>query len=301
MKTHPILTGAVFCLLSSGLSGEGAPEAMDTAGRLIGSYAEAFNSGDPAAVAAFYSEDVHYTDEQGGTLDGRAAVDKTLRVAFSRQKGAKLEFEIQRARMLGKNVLTVEAISAVIFPDNGREFSRSELTWLRDGDAWRIAEAADRFMVDPDIGQQALSQLAWMEGTWKDDVAGTTVETRVTWTPGRRFLTRSFTVTEEGGGPVESTEIIGFDPILGVIRSWNFDNAGGFGEGLWIREGDRWSIRAKSTLPSGGTASAQHVIRRIDDDRFSWQSVSRTIDGNALPNLDKIEVVRVRKAAGSNE
>lgn len=134
--------------------------------------------------------------------------------------------------MLGGNVLTMEAISAVTLPDKGREFSRSELTWVRDGDAWRIAEAEDRFMVDPDLGQQALAQLAWMEGIWKDDVAGATVETRVTWTPGRRFLTRSFTVTEEGGGPVESTEIIGFDPVLGVIHSWSFDNAGGFGEGL---------------------------------------------------------------------
>ncbi len=53
--------------------------------------------------------------------------------AFAAAEEGLSELEVQRARMLGGNVLTMEAISAVTLPDKGREFSRSELTWLRQG------------------------------------------------------------------------------------------------------------------------------------------------------------------------
>lgn len=65
MRIERIVCGAIVCLYWIVIPGTGATEAMETAGRLIGGYAEAFNSGDPAAVAALYAEDVRYTDERG--------------------------------------------------------------------------------------------------------------------------------------------------------------------------------------------------------------------------------------------
>ena len=39
------------------------------------------------------------------------------------------------------------------------------------------------------------------------------------------------------------TQRIGWDPVAGQFRSWDFDSQGGYSEGLWSRDGDRWIIK----------------------------------------------------------
>ena len=34
--------------------------------------------------------------------------------------------------------------------------------------------------------------------------------------------------------------MIGYDPVKGRLRSWVFDSEGGFGEGSWRQEGNKW-------------------------------------------------------------
>lgn len=68
---------------------------------------------------------------------------------------------------------------------------------------------------------------------------------------------------------------------------------GGFAEGSWKQEGNKWLINFTSTALDGTTASAQHVVTHIDDKKFTWESINRQSGGEVLPNIDKIEVVRV--------
>jgi hypothetical protein len=89
-----------------------------------------------------------------------------------------------------------------------------------------------------------------------------------------------------------ATEVIGYDPVAGELRSWMFDSDGGFGEGQWTREGNKWMNSFTATSPDVSMSSAQHIITYIDDNKYTWESVSRQRDGEVLPNLDKIEVVR---------
>ena len=87
-------------------------------------------------------------------------------------------------------------------------------------------------------------------------------------------------------------QIIGWDAAAKQIRSWTFDSDGGFSEGQWTHKDDRWFVQKKGVLDDGGRATAVNILRRIDDNTFTIQSVSRTIDGELLPNIDEVRVVR---------
>ncbi len=137
-----------------------------------------------------------------------------------------------------------------------------------------------------------LDELAWMVGDWVDQDESATVEATVAWTKNDTFLRRMFRVTLPGGESHSGMQLIGWDPAEQTIRSWTYDENGGFGEETWRRAGDRWSIRSKYTLPDGGRGAALHVMRRLSDDAFTWKSVNRLIDGAPQPDVDEVTVVR---------
>jgi hypothetical protein len=131
-----------------------------------------------------------------------------------------------------------------------------------------------------------------MVGDWVDQDEDATIETAVNWTKNGKFLTRSFRVVTKGGGPHSGMQIIGWDPAEKTIRSWTYDTDGGFGEERWRRTGDRWTIRTKYTLPGGERGAATNVIRRIDDNTYTWKSANRVIGDALQPDIDEVTVVR---------
>jgi hypothetical protein len=137
-----------------------------------------------------------------------------------------------------------------------------------------------------------LDELEWMIGQWVDEGEDSKITTACSWTKNRKFLARSFSVAIEGQVSLEGTQVIGWDPIARRIRSWTFDSEGGFGEGRWTRDGDRWLVKASFVLASGERASALNVITYVDQDAFRWQSISREVDGELLPNIPEVTVVR---------
>jgi hypothetical protein len=86
----------------------------------------------------------------------------------------------------------------------------------------------------------------------------------------------------------------GWDSETQEIRSWVFDSDGGFGDRFWTEEGkgNRWQIEAVNTLPDGSQSPAVHVITKVDDDHYTWESGNRSVDGLLLPS---ITVARVGK------
>ena len=84
-----------------------------------------------------------------------------------------------------------------------------------------------------------------------------------------------------------------WDPAQQKIRSWIFDSNGGFGESTWVNDGEHWLIQASNVLPDGSHSTAEHVLTKVDDNKFNWESQNRTLNGDLQPSLDKIEVQRV--------
>lgn len=155
-----------------------------------------------------------------------------------------------------------------------------------------VTAASAEVHVAEDVTPSPLEKLAWMAGEWVDEDETSTVETSVAWTKNRKFLRRMFRVTPRDGEPHSGLQIIGWDPAAKAVRSWTYDADGGFGEEQWRESGDRWIIRSKYTLPDGELATATNIMKRLDDDRFTFRSVNRTIGGAFQPDIEEVTVVR---------
>jgi len=256
-------------------------------------YVAAFNHQDLKALGALYAEDVQFTTDDGAVISGRTAVIDGLTKYFAKNKGVKLEVEIESARLLTPEVLAEKGLSTLVSSQGNPDTTRFAITYVKKGDQWLIAQIDESAPPVADAAAQALSELGWMVGSWKDDAPGATIETKVAFTKNGHFLRRSFSVTREGAKTIDGTELVGYDPVAGHLRSWIFDSEGGFGESVWRQEGNKWLSSVKATGPDGGQSTAQHVITRVDDNKYTWESLNRTHNGEVLPNLDRVNVVRV--------
>ena len=143
--------------------------------------------------------------------------------------------------------------------------------------------------------QSPLDTLDWLVGDWVNEDENRSIEFNCHFTKNGSFLVRSFQIVTGKDDRMSGMQVIAWDPVNQSIRSWTFDSDGGFGEDAWTQSGNRYTIRAKYTLPDGGIASAINVFTFVDDNKCTWKSVSREIDGELQPDTD--EVVLVRKAA----
>jgi hypothetical protein len=143
--------------------------------------------------------------------------------------------------------------------------------------------------------QGPLDTLDWLVGDWVNEHEDRSIEFNCHFTKNGSFLVRSFRIVTAKDVHMSGMQLIAWDPANQSIRSWTFDSDGGFGEDTWTQSGNRYTIRAKYTLPDGGIASAINVFTFVDDNKCTWKSVSREIDGELQPDTD--EVVLVRKTA----
>jgi uncharacterized protein (TIGR02246 family) len=290
MNTATYMLFAATILLPPGLTfaqGADSGEALKASQAQANAYIAAFNKADVKALSSLYAEDAQYTSDDGVTITGRAAVSDGLVKYLAKNKGAKLALDIESARYLTPEVLLEKGIATV-----GDERTRYAATYVKKDGSWLISELDESAIQEDDAAAQALGSLSWLVGMWRDNSPGIDVQTRVSFTLKQHFLRRSFTVKRADEDPIEGTEVIGFDPVAGQIRSWIFDSEGGFGEGTWRQDGNKWLINSKATAPDGTTSTGSHVVTVIDDKKFTWESINRQSGGEALPNLDKVEVVR---------
>lgn len=145
---------------------------------------------------------------------------------------------------------------------------------------------------EPAARHTPLETLDWLIGEWVSTGEGAKAEFSCDYTKNGSFLFRPFRIVRKNGETFSGTQLIGWDAARENLRSWTFDSDGGFGEDTWTQSGNRYTMRAKYTLPDGGTASALHVMTYINDDTFTWKSVNREIDGQLQPDTDEITLVR---------
>lgn len=260
-----------------------------------GEYAAAFNKGDATAVAAFYAEDADQMDSEGNVVfSGRPAIEKQLKHYFDENKGVQLELNIESARSLAPDVVLEKGEATVT--QAGGNISKTNYVAIhtkREG-RWLIAhltETASQAAASP---YSHLQELEWMVGSWKDNSSEAEVRTTCQWATNKTFLTRSFSAKSKDRGELQGTEVMGWDPIKGNIRAWVFDSEGGYGEAIWTRDGNRWLIQSVTTLPDGRKASAHNTITHVSDDQYTWESTNRVLDGEVRPNIDKIEIDRLK-------
>jgi uncharacterized protein (TIGR02246 family) len=258
-------------------------------------FVEAFHKGDAKALAGFWTPDGDYTDETGKNLKGREAIEKAFVEFFTENKGLKLRINSDALRFVTADVAIEDGTTEVIPPDGGPP-SRARYTIVhakKDG-KWMIASVRDAPDAPP-TNYENLRGLEWAIGDWADDAdKGEVARVSFTWADNQNFITSTFTTTIKNVSIAGGTQWIGWDPLAKHIRSWTFDAHGGFGEGTWTRDGNKWMIKNHSVFQDGKKMAATNIVTVIDDNTITWQSRDRTLDGQAVPDIKEIKMKRVK-------
>jgi uncharacterized protein (TIGR02246 family) len=254
-------------------------------------YIAAYDKGDAQTLANFYAEDVDYIDQDGAEVKGREGIQKLLADNFQANPGIKLDVTIDEVKLLSPDVLVNRGVAVVTPKDGAAVATRYVAIDVKKGDQWQISQLTETSALPPNAYSQ-LRALEWLVGTWENKAGDETVQTKFNWAGDKNFLTRTFKVKGNEQNETDGWEIIGWDPERQQIRSWIFDSNGGFGQSTWVNDGEHWLIQASNVLPDGGHSTAEHVLTRVDDNKFTWESQNRTLNGELQPSLDKIEVQR---------
>lgn len=287
-------------ILISGARGIHADQAADEAAIRVNAakYVEAYNRRDSRAMASMWSPDAVYTDNSTGEgVVGRDAIAKQLDHAFAGAEDAKLKVNIDSIEFVSPNVAIEKGTAEVTYsksPTEKTEYSavhvRREGQWLLD----RVSEIEidDKPPQAPPSNYEHLKELEWMIGSWIDASENVTVQTDCEWTKNRNFMTRSFAAVVRGQVARAGMQVVGWDPVAKRIRSWVFDSDGGYSEGTWTHKGQKWIVQQKGTLPDGGQTTSTNIFTKVDDNTFTWQATDRQVDGEMLPNIEEIRIVR---------
>jgi hypothetical protein len=139
----------------------------------------------------------------------------------------------------------------------------------------------------------SVRDLDWLVGTWQTKRDGMEVLSTYAWDKNKKFLTMNFTIKEKDRTH-SGKQFIAMDESTGLLRSWTFEDHGGFGEAVWVHEGKKWVIDSSGVLPGGAMVSATNIMTPVDEDTFLWQSVERTLNDEPLPDVAPVKVSRVK-------
>lgn len=294
--------------------------------RMMRSYLQAFNRHDPAALAAHWREAGENVDlDSGETTAGREAVREVFAALFEQDAGATIDIDITSIRSLRDDVAVVDGVSRIAFTDAPPASSRFSAVVVREDGNWvldtvRESAAQPQHANAETVGHapvRPLDELAWLVGSWEDVSEGVTASTHCFWSTNKAFLIRTHIVSSDAvqeqrplpgdsripgllpagaAGRREITEIIGWDPDRGQIRSWLYSSDARFAEAAWSREGNVWTLRledaAGDCLCTLTREGPDEMTCRCDNDRFadiappacdSLRTAAAGLDANRLP------------------
>jgi uncharacterized protein (TIGR02246 family) len=257
--------------------------------KALDEFESAFHKGDAKAVAAFWTAEGEYINDDGTTFHGRSALEKAYTEFFAKNPDNALDAEVSSIRFPSKDTAVVEGYFKL---KSGKKkelsVSRCSFLYAREDGKWLLAIAREW----PGDGL-SLRDLEWMIGTWEAKRDGTVVTTKYEWTANKSFIRCQFSITKDGktqGG----MQMIAKEPDTGALRSWTFEDEGGIGETVITRDGKKWIFTASGVTASGQDLTATNILTPIDSDSFLWQSTERTLDDDELPDLPPIKVTRVK-------
>jgi uncharacterized protein (TIGR02246 family) len=264
--------------------------------RLSEEMAQAFDKRDAAALAAHYTADGEFVRNDGEVIRGRAEIQKAYAEFFKKLTGKpKLEIQTDDHRFPSADTAIAEATVRLKNEEGETVASSWRNTLLvREGGQWKVAITREW---DRDVSQDvSLKELEWLIGTWQAATKDREVTTTYEWDENKAFIRGKFAV-KEGDKVIESgTQMIGKDNADGVVRSWTFQSDGGFGGGVWAREGKKWTVDVHGVMPDGKVLTGDSIYVHGEPNTYTWQAVNRKLDGEPIPDTVPIKVTKQKSA-----
>lgn len=281
------LACAVLSDRDAGAQETAAPSALEAAvTRESEATVKAFNAADSAALGGMFLETGELVDEAGTVHTGKAAVTDLFKRFFATFPKAALEMQVASVRAVGDTLAVEEGQRRITTTAGEAAQVRYVAVRSKQGERWPIAsyrEFTDEPLPTP---QEALQAASWIVGDWIDEgpEGRTTISFR--WSDDGNYLIGDYTMSAAGAGESKSTQRIGWDPVTGQLRSWTFDDDGGFTEGRWDATDEGWVVKSEATMPDGTTGSATLVITVEDADHFVVRGSDRIVGGTAEPDFE---------------
>ena len=258
----------------------------------IDAFEKAYNAADAKALAVLFTDDAELVDEDGDVTHGRTAIEVSFAAAFEARPGTKLTIDVGSLRSIGQGLIVEDGSTTVTFGrDEPTERSRYTVIHAKLNGVWRMASARE-FTSGTLSNAERLQQLDWLIGEWVDESPVSVVKSTFKWSEDGHFILNEYSAKVAGRPAVSGSQRFGWDPLANQIRTWVFDSKGGYGEGLWSRDGDRWIIKQRNVTSAGQVVTATNVLTRIDKDRWGWQSYDRVVGGELTPEVEQVIVVR---------
>jgi len=259
-------------------------------------FVAAFNKGDAKAVAAFWTEDATYVDQVGHECKGRAAIQKLYEKVFEARKGAKLAIHLTASKQLSPDVAVHDGYTEVTPADGGPATTArfSAILVKKDGE-WYLQSVRDSVAYPPSNADH-LEDVAWLIGEWKGEDKGESGSASFHWAENENFIVSEFNTTLNGIAVYGGTQWIAWDAIDKQIRSFSFYSGGGFGEAVWSKDDNKWSVKTTARTANGQKVSATNVVTKTDNDHVTWQMTKLIVDGKSLPDPKPVKMKRVKES-----
>jgi len=258
----------------------------------VEAFAKAYNAGDAKAIASLFVADGEIVSEEGESTRGREGIEQVFAGIFKEHPKTHMDLAIGSIRFIGPDTAIEDGMATVTNgPDEPAQRSPYTVVHTGHDGKWLTASARD-LPDDTPTPEEQLKQLQWMIGEWVDESPEALVITSYRWTDNQCYILSEFKM-QVGGRPVMTgTQRIGWDPLSKNIRSWVFDSEGGFGEGIWTREGNHWIVKMTGVTRDGKIGSATNIITRVSKDRMTWQQRDRIVGGEKTPDIEKVPITR---------
>ncbi len=271
------------------------PSADEVAIRLTGeTFVKAYGAADAKAIADHFTPDAEYVDEDGIVFHGREAIQQAIAACFAAKPGAQMEMNIYSVRFVTPSIAIEDGTTAVTAADDDTEpvYTHYTAVHVKTDGKWLTASVREHAPKDRRQHRTQLQQLAWLQGDWVDESDGTLVMFSCRATDGGNFLVREFVINIAGQEVMRGTQRIGWDPLTGKLKSWTFDSEGGYGDGFWHRDDDRWVLKSSGVTADGQPASSTTIYTWVNEHTMTWQSVDHEIAGVEIPDSDVVTIVR---------
>jgi uncharacterized protein (TIGR02246 family) len=251
-------------------------------------YNAAYAKGDADAVLATWTRDAEFIDDDGKVYRGHKVLGPLFAKALPSFKGYKITGKLTSIRFVKPDVALVDGEQTFTPPRGESNVSQFTSVWVKTDGKWLIRSARDLTPDSPGetVAGRWMREMDWMVGDWVSEGKESTVHLKITPVLNKAFMTMEYDVKRKQGAGSKVVQLVGWDPLTEQIKSWVFDDQGGYGEALWSRNGNSWSSDSTGVLPEGTIGSAFNVLKYIDDDTFTWQSMRREADGQPLPDVE---------------
>ncbi len=270
------------------------PSADEAAIRQSGAtYVTAFNQADSKEVADHYTNDAEYIDEAGRLIQGRKAIEESMKSFFAANPDSKIELNIGSIRMIGPGVAIEDGTTTVTRAKNAEPAtSRYTAVHLKNAGKWLVASVRDTAIRPLRQHRTQLKQLDWMLGDWVHEGGDAVVFFSCELADKGNFLIRHFTIQIAGNEVMSGSQRIGWDAQTGKLKAWIFDSDGGHSEGDWHRDRDTWVLKIKGVTADGQTASSTSIYSFVNEHTMMFQSVDHEVAGVEIPDGAKLKIVR---------